>query len=952
MSASEVNISSESNYETDAYHQSESSGEEKSTEALLSRICALEMQNLKIRKCLGQLNSDTLNERILELEKQNKVLLDTAKSSQDIQRIGDVNLYLEINGEIDSSFSQNPQRIAEENGAHRRRSSKRRPSFGDNSLLSTQATRRMTRRTVGTSRFSLANRFSLDWADKDGSRRSFLPPAYDIYRGPHRQSIDIAINSMRLSINQPLQESDVNCNFLEFCVVGVKRKVLTGEDKPEMGSIQPAAILDNFPKRNQPFIECISDFAFPSGVFLHMTDSKRYAEILCKQRRDQYTVLQFSDSFGTPTYACCLVVTDAVPLHNKRHAKTIAALAYLERLERCAYVVKRFMRYAVRKSHAMYRREITNKAGMVVGYVSVKPVPSGTTSTEDSSSHGRQGAMEHTKSAKIGASLSKLKNTVKSRLNKGTHHSPRNATGCSTPERPRSGSDRPPWLTSSSQKASQKALECLGDVFDNLNDDSGNESDTSLPNSNSASHARATPVKPQKRHRKPAVQYVVTQRAYCILSAQPMHSALFQILEEISRREKKQCNAVLWAEDYIDSRLNCDGLAKGLSSMDTEGRGNTLSTVTEEGDGKCLQRQSSSTTTVSLLELSQGPDYGVGGESFTQEHRELRGKFLEYVQRHPMTPSIVNTNEIRLSFPSYIDQKIILPAQPVTMEEWASAVVLSIVNPSIIISVLNLLVLEKSLIVFGSNASMVSAVTTAVIGYLEPFQWQGVFIPLVPANAVEILQAPVPFVVGTCCEFDLSSIATSAAVLNLDRILDSNETRSKFDKALTMPDIKVMMPLDQELRATLNNAAKELSSRLPDDRSNLQLATFLTDITDAEKTLLKEVREAIEQHNQLFCGDLFVADGWRKYGTYDPSTGDFDFYPQWFLDHQRSILEFQDVVVHTQLFVSYVDKLRSEYIEKNSQRLFIADWLYFRYIQKKKRLRREQAPVVMKRRST
>lgn len=215
---------------------------------------------------------------------------------------------------------------------------------------------------------------------------------------------------------------------------------------------------------------------------------------------------------------------------------------------------------------------------------------------------------------------------------------------------------------------------------------------------------------------------------------------------------------------------------------------------------------------------------------------------------------------------------------------------------------------------------MVTAITTAIAGLLSPFNWQGVFIPLVPANAMEILQAPVPFIVGTCMSYRKEDVSPTAAILDLDKVLSFSQELWTEKSLVTLPEVSVMMPIDHVLRGALSNASKLLTSRLPEDKTNLQLATFLVDMTEDEKQAIKEVKQVIQHHNTLFCGDLIVGDGWKKYGAYDASTGEFEFFPQWFLDHQRSILEFQDVVVHTQLFVSYVDQLRVEYLQKDTQR--------------------------------
>jgi hypothetical protein len=387
-------------------------------------------------------------------------------------------------------------------------------------------------------------------------------------------------------------------------------------------------------------------------------------------------------------------------------------------------------------------------------------------------------------------------------------------------------------------------------------------------------------------------------------------------------------------------------------------------------------------------------DLGVGWESFTEEQRVIRNGFLEYVQGHQLgskprkrKPRIVSHQRkdlnlsqkpsfITFSYPKYINRDIVVPAPSdmVTIEMWSVAAIVSVLNPATIISLLNILILEKSLIVQGQNVSMVTAITSAIAGLLVPFRWQGVFIPLVPANAMEILQAPVPFIVGTCMAYRREDVSPTAAILDLDKILQSCGQEELWSEKsfVELPEVSVMMPIDHILRGTLSNATKLLTSRLPEDKSNLQLATFLVDMTDEEKLAIKEVRHVIEHHNVLFCGDLIVGDGWKKYGAYDSSTGEFEFFPQWFLDHQRSILEFQDVVVHTQLFVSYVDNLRVEYLQKHSQRFvfllspidvipnplsppsplreFISIWIYFRYhLRKQKRAMEPPPPVVMRR---
>ena len=232
-----------------------------------------------------------------------------------------------------------------------------------------------------------------------------------------------------------------------------------------------------------------------------------------------------------------------------------------------------------------------------------------------------------------------------------------------------------------------------------------------------------------------------------------------------------------------------------------------------------------------------------------------------------------------------------------------------------------MLVLEKSLIIVGMNTSIVSTIANAVLSLIQPFHWEGVFIPVVPRYASEIMQAPVPFIVGTHVLPPKSDIASNAAILNVDKLLAAdNQRRQHSYTYLEMPVLDVKMPLDIDLRSLISRSHKILSRVLPDDTRNIQLSYFLETFGDIDLFTIKETRKTIERHNAYLCGDANLVDGWKKYGAFDANTGEYDFYPQWFMDHQRSILDFQEGVVKTQLFMSFMDRLRIEYLEKNIQR--------------------------------
>jgi hypothetical protein len=98
------------------------------------------------------------------------------------------------------------------------------------------------------------------------------------------------------------------------------------------------------------------------------------------------------------------------------------------------------------------------------------------------------------------------------------------------------------------------------------------------------------------------------------------------------------------------------------------------------------------------------------------------------------------------------------------------AVLLSTITSRNIYQLANLLLMEKSLVIVGKNVGMVrfvvhyffcevtninwhvfqvTALAFAIVNLINPFTWEGVFVPLVPNSvARELFGAPVPFILG------------------------------------------------------------------------------------------------------------------------------------------------------------------------------------------------------------
>lgn len=490
-------------------------------ELLLSHICALEIQNLKIKRILNVLDLKVLKERVRTLENENKTLVEKLKHDypeiiihtrpQSERTNGFVSIDFTSDNGLEfecfglSEISPFPE-FQIENNRIQWSSPPRHLSAAEKPMETSVIERKMLKHySVGSSRLSLANRFSLEWGDENDRKITRSPSVDGLF--PRQHNIEIALSSMRLSTLEPLLETEVKKNFLEFCIIGAKRSILCGKQYPVFGPRQKAEILDNFPHQHHPFIDSMADFAFPVGVGLYMTDSKVYAEHLRSQKCDQYNVFQFSDSYGTLTYACCLIVNETIPLNPAKSAKTIKALKYLEHLERCGRIILRFMKRAHIRSKNYERKVVMNNKGEVVGYMMVKkvarsgsvvetvkpsplkqrflnPLGKSASSIVESSSHSSSKSSNESPSHKIndllGSKISKFKEDVKSRMKKG-HDVPQNG-----------GAELPAGVLNHKSRTAKSQTKKLSNA-------------------------------------KQEWQYVVTQRAYCMLSAQPQHALLFQV---------------------------------------------------------------------------------------------------------------------------------------------------------------------------------------------------------------------------------------------------------------------------------------------------------------------------------------------------------------------------------------------------------------------------------------
>ena len=149
-------------------------------------------------------------------------------------------------------------------------------------------------------------------------------------------------------------------SLLEFVYVGIELDALDGSDfiveSSEIGQMMnlnklqhcDVKLLDQFKlsncdKESKCVVESISDYCFPDGVLVDVILRDDVHKYTSPETHSMH-IMQFSDVTGTPTYACCLAVTEAYEPKNK---EIIRALLLRKRIYRksVSIIINSFRRF-------------------------------------------------------------------------------------------------------------------------------------------------------------------------------------------------------------------------------------------------------------------------------------------------------------------------------------------------------------------------------------------------------------------------------------------------------------------------------------------------------------------------------------------------------------------------------------------------------------------------------
>ncbi|KAI3526544.1 hypothetical protein L1887_05801 [Cichorium endivia] len=98
--------------------------------------------------------------------------------------------------------------------------------------------------------------------------------------------------------------------------------------------------------------------------------------------------------------------------------------------------------------------------------------------------------------------------------------------------------------------------------------------------------------------------------------------------------------------------------------------------------------------------------------------------------------------------PDKVKFKLAAIEEAVSLSNWTTITVCRALSLENVLILVAAVLLEKQVIITSPNLGVLSATVLALIPMILPFEWQSLFLPILPGKMFDFLDAPVPFVVG------------------------------------------------------------------------------------------------------------------------------------------------------------------------------------------------------------
>ncbi|KAL7126748.1 hypothetical protein ABFS83_14G207900 [Erythranthe nasuta] len=97
---------------------------------------------------------------------------------------------------------------------------------------------------------------------------------------------------------------------------------------------------------------------------------------------------------------------------------------------------------------------------------------------------------------------------------------------------------------------------------------------------------------------------------------------------------------------------------------------------------------------------------------------------------------------------SQVELKLSTAEEAASLSLWSTATICRVLSLESVLALITGVLLEKQVVVLCPNLGILSAVVLSLIPIIRPFEWQSLFLPILPGTMLDFLDAPVPFIVG------------------------------------------------------------------------------------------------------------------------------------------------------------------------------------------------------------
>ncbi|KAL7200967.1 hypothetical protein ACSBR1_032810 [Camellia fascicularis] len=95
-----------------------------------------------------------------------------------------------------------------------------------------------------------------------------------------------------------------------------------------------------------------------------------------------------------------------------------------------------------------------------------------------------------------------------------------------------------------------------------------------------------------------------------------------------------------------------------------------------------------------------------------------------------------------------VNLKLSAAEEALSLSIWTTATICRVLSLESVLAFITGVLLEKQVVVVCPNLGILSAIILSFIPMIRPFEWQSLFLPVLPGKMLDFIDAPVPFIVG------------------------------------------------------------------------------------------------------------------------------------------------------------------------------------------------------------